>query len=760
MNATSGKPGFLTDVNIQLLLFGGKGGVGKTTAATATALDFAIHHSQRSLLLLSTDPAHSLQDCFAGATPPPNLKILELDAQAYLNAFQEKNRQRLKEIASRGTFLDEEDINRFLELSLPGMDELMAFLEISRWVKEGTYDGIIIDTAPTGHTLRFMEMPNLIWKWLEALDALLAKHRYMKKLFRGSYERDDLDNFIEGLAASVKEMEKLLKDHLRCRFVPVMLAEALSIEETLDLIRELQQLSIGVADVVINRLYPESPCLLCRHIRTRQLQELARISSEPVFSNLQLWGVPMYPKEIRGLESLRSFWEGLMEVAPSPGEGRPFLPPDTPRVNSPIPLPPPETAMLVFAGKGGVGKTTLACATALRLAKTYPGKRILLFSADPAHSLADCLNMPLGSQPKQAAPGLWAMEMDARADFVALKNQYRKELAQFLSQLMPNLDLTFDREVMERIMDLSPPGIDELMALAAVMDFLTPEGYDLLVLDAAPTGHLIRLLELPEIIEGWLKAFFSLYLKYRKIFRLLGISERLIRLSKDLKFLRAILRDPSRAALYAVSILTEMSFAETTDLVAACGRLEIPVPCLFLNLATPEGPDPLCASLFRRESAVRDRFASAFPSISQTVVYQQSDPRGIENLEALGQLLYQSADKDGFPFRISDPAIGRGFRNEKNEKMRVAGCAKSRPSRPRQGPSRAGSDGNPEVVLPAPDKGLRGQAPAGIQAMSSRKRGATKGSGFPRIKACPGIDTGSGAGLVKPGMTESKVPSD
>ncbi|MFH0789824.1 MAG: ArsA family ATPase, partial [Pseudomonadota bacterium] len=394
MIAASGKPGFLTEVNRQLLLFGGKGGVGKTTAATATALHLASLYPEKSLLLVSTDPAHSLQDSFAGATPPPNLKILELDAQAHLNAFQEKNKQRLMEIASRGTFLDEEDINRFLKLSLPGMDELIAFMEISRWFKQGTYDRIIMDTAPTGHTLRIMEMPALIRTWLEALDALLAKHRYMKMLFRGSYQRDDLDHFIEGLAASVKEIEKLLKDHQRCRFVPVMLAEVLCIEETLDLIRELQHLGIGVADVVINRLYPENTCLLCRHIRSRQLQELARIFSETVFSNLHLWGIPMYPEEIRGRESLRSFWEGLMKGAPSPLEGRAALPPVTPRVTSPIPLPPPDTAMLVFAGKGGVGKTTLACATALHLAKTYSGKRILLFSADPAHSLADCLNMP------------------------------------------------------------------------------------------------------------------------------------------------------------------------------------------------------------------------------------------------------------------------------------------------------------------------------------------------------------------------------
>jgi arsenite-transporting ATPase len=302
--------------------------------------------------------------------------------------------------------------------------------------------------------------------------------------------------------------------------------------------------------------------------------------------------------------------------------------------------------MLVLAGKGGVGKTTMACAAALRLAREHEGKRILLFSADPAHSLADCLGMSLGPEPCQVAPGLWAMEMDATADFSALKNQYRKELAQFLSQLMPNLDLTFDREVMERIMDLSPPGIDELMALSTVMEFLAPERYDLLVLDAAPTGHLIRLLELPEVVEGWLKAIFGIFLKYRKIFHLPGIARRLVKMSKDLKRLRAILHDPSMASLVAVSILTEMSFAETVSLVAACDGLAVPVSGLFLNMATPENADPLCASVFRRESLIRKRFTAAFPRIPQTVVYRQSDPMGIENLEALGSSLFRPAVRE------------------------------------------------------------------------------------------------------------------
>jgi len=185
------------------------------------------------------------------------------------------------------------------------------------------------------------------------------------------------------------------------------------------------------------------------------------------------------------------------------------------------------------------------------------------------------------------------------------------------------------------------------MALTAVMDLLAQNRFDLVVLDAAPTGHLIRLLELPEISDAWLKSMFKLFLKYRNIFRLPGVSNRLVKVSKDLKRLRAILGDPTKAALYAVSILTEMSFAETEDLLAACKRLAIPVPSLFLNLATPQSEDPLCSSVFRRESLVKKRFAASFPGLSQTVVYRQSDARGLANLTALGQLLFVTGGAGG-----------------------------------------------------------------------------------------------------------------
>src|SRR5262245_23440899 len=100
-------PFFLTSSGAQLLLFGGKGGVGKTTCATATALHLARAAPDRSFLLVSTDPAHSLADSLANAVAPPNLTVLELDPQQALAAFKAEHGWKLQEIARRGTFLDD-----------------------------------------------------------------------------------------------------------------------------------------------------------------------------------------------------------------------------------------------------------------------------------------------------------------------------------------------------------------------------------------------------------------------------------------------------------------------------------------------------------------------------------------------------------------------------------------------------------------------------------------------------------------------------
>jgi len=516
-----------------------------------------------------------------------------------------------------------------------------------------------VDTAPTGHTLRLLAMPELIHKWLGALDALLAKHRYMKKLFSGSYIKDELDEFLLDLSDSVKQMESLIIDPARCRFVPVMLAEVLSIHETVALLQELQRSKISVTDIVVNRLYPENPCAVCSDRRSRQIRELGDLFEK--ISGYSLWGIPMYPEEIRGSGPLQKFWDGAVPLKiPSKASvkdksGIQFpvssfqFPVSSIRfpvsttvspVEMPVTLPSSETKLLLFAGKGGVGKTTLACATAVRMAREMVHKDVFIFSTDPAHSLSACLNAEIGPRPTRLARGLTAMEIDARAEFETLKNQYSDELEKFLISISTNLDLAFDRDVMERVMDLSPPGLDEVMALTLVMEFLANEQYHVFILDAAPTGHLIRLLETPELIDQWLKVFFNLFLKYKRIFRLPKISGRMVQISKDLKRLQSLLKDPERSALFTVTIPTEMAFEETKDLLNACGRIGIHASSLFLNLATPDSKCSLCSALYKRESQVRKKLQQTFSEMHQTLIYHRGEPRGLEQLGELGNAIY------------------------------------------------------------------------------------------------------------------------
>jgi arsenite-transporting ATPase len=631
------EPSFLSSPALRLILFGGKGGVGKTTCAAATALTLVERDPESLYLLVSTDPAHSLADGLGGSALPSNLRVVELDAEERLAAFKSVHGGRLKEIAARGTFLDDDDIGQFLDLSMPGLDELIAFLEISRWVDEDHYARIVVDTAPWGHTLRLLEMPELVGRWLGMLDTLLAKHRYMKKLYSGGYRRDELDRFLLELAAAVDRMKKILRDPDRCRFVPVTLAERLCVSETVGLVADLERLKVPVTDIVINRLYRDLSCPACAGGGARQLGEVARIREE--LSGHAFWAVPLLPCEPRGRLRLAALWSRVAPVPAAPDiRRRPE--PVPPRVEGAPPLPSPETRVLIFGGKGGVGKTTLACATALRLAGERPDREILLVSTDPAHSLSVCLGQTVGPEPTRVVAGLAAIEIDAQAELETLKRQYAAELERVLASLLPNLDLTFDRQVMERILDLSPPGLDEVMALSRAAELLAAGTCDLLVLDAAPTGHLVRLLEMPELIERWLKVLFGVLLKYRNVFRLPGVSERLVRLSRSLKRVRALLTDPRRGALYAVTIPTEMAYEETRDLFAACERLRVTAPVLFINLATPESNCPLCSALRRRESRVEGRFAGLFPQTRRALVYRCGEPQGQERLRELGRALY------------------------------------------------------------------------------------------------------------------------
>jgi arsenite-transporting ATPase len=638
-------PSFFDKPGLQLLLFGGKGGVGKTTCATAAALRLFALAPGRSLLLVSTDPAHSVRDSLAGYVPSGNLQVLELDAQQYLTTFREQNGPMLREIAAAGTFLDDEDIHRFLSLSLPGLDELMAFFEISSWVEARRYDCIVVDTAPSGHTLRLLAMPELIRRWLGMLEALLAKRRCLRRVFSHDSSSDRLDLFVAQWKSSLQRMESLLRDPARSQFVPVTIAEPLSVHVTLALFKDLLGRKIPVSDLIVNRLHFESDCPACSaaaSVEQFQIQQLLAGMEVPGSA----WGMELFAEEVRGLDLLSEFWEHARPISRAPVSSARLGLSYAPAVLHPATPPSPDLRFVLFGGKGGVGKTTLSCATAVRLAHDFPEKRVLLFSTDPAHSLSACLQAEIGPQPTVLFPGLTVMEIDAQAEFAKLKARYAEDLRRFLDSISRGFDLTFDRVVLERLMDLAPPGLDEIMALTRIMEFLAQASYDVFILDCAPTGHLIRLLELPDLIDDWLKTFFNLFIKYERILRLPEFADELVRISRNLKKLRGLLRNPARSVLYAVSIPTQMALEETKDLVAACNRMGVAVPSVFLNLMTPPGDCRLCSSLVRRELLVVEDFRKMFPEKQQTLVYRQPEIAGLERLEGFGQCLYQPAVRE------------------------------------------------------------------------------------------------------------------
>ncbi len=645
-------PGFLQDDGLRLLLFGGKGGVGKTTCASAAALHRAERWPEQKFLLVSTDPAHSLMDCLAGVTLPANLTVREIDSQQSLARFKARCAEHLRTIALRGTFLDQTDVARLVDLSIPGLDEMMALLEIAAWVKEGEYACIIVDTAPAGHTLRLLGLPSMMRKWITALDAMLAKHRYMTQLYQGSYDKDAADLYLDDTRADLKRLWSLLRSPRRCRFVPVMLAEGLSIHVTRLMIGELERLGLPLREMIVNRLSSkQSDCPLCSDGVAVQALSISELTQ--AFSNCSFWSLPLLATEARGSVPLLTLWQQTQALLHEPEQASQGASGSNwqggnagriPRVQHPARVPPASTRLLMFAGKGGVGKTTLACASALRMAQERPGQEVLLFSIDPAHSLAACLGRDVGPKETRVAPGLSVIELDAQAEYMHLKRDFSAELTGAFgrSTSQAGMELAFDRDVMERLLDVAPAGLDEMLALTRIVDLMDRNCYDLFVLDTAPTGHLLRFLEMPELIEKWLKTFFGLFLKYRDVFWLPRLARTMVGLSRKMKSFRRLLSDATKTALIAVSIPTEMAFAETQKLIAACQRLGTAVPVLFLNLLTPASLCPACSVRARNELPLLERYQQTQAARHLAMVFRQQEPRGIDRLSELGRCLYQA----------------------------------------------------------------------------------------------------------------------
>ena len=311
---------------LKLILFGGKGGVGKTTCASSTG--FYLSNPSTSLgigpeqgrrtndfktLLVSTDPAHSLSDSIGQKLDSEvkeirgtkKLSALEISAENALSKFKIEYEDQIKQILDTSTYLDQEDIDSVFALPIPGMDEVMGFKTIVDLIEEAKFDKYIVDTAPTGHALRLLTLPDLLDDWIKVMAKMRWKYRYMVETFSGKYRPDEGDDFLVNMKKTVKKIENLLKDQSRCEFIAVTIPEDMAILETERMLNSLNTYGIKVRQLVINNVIESKDCGFCRERRKEQEKYINQIRKK--LSRLRTTIVPLQPREVKGTEALLNF---------------------------------------------------------------------------------------------------------------------------------------------------------------------------------------------------------------------------------------------------------------------------------------------------------------------------------------------------------------------------------------------------------------------------------------------------------------------
>lgn len=584
----------------------------------------------RRTLLISTDPAPSLGDalgCPLSATPrrvslrAGTLHAVEIDARRALERWLAPRRPVFERIALRGTWLDEEDITRLLRLSLPGIDELAALLEIRRLAGDRRYDFVVVDTAPTGHTLRMLCMPEALRRLATVFDHMQGKHRTLSEALRGAWQPDAADAMIDEIDTEGREMAALLRDADSTETWWVTLPEPMSVAETLDAASALERQRIRLHAVIVNRLTP-LPDRACRWCRVRRVVERTAIRSlaEGPVRLPRVVGVMARDREPTGTLRLATIGAEIERGLPPPlaragsvarvrgvsgAAGRPAALGDS--------LAGPGAALIMFGGKGGVGKTTCAAAAALDLARRHPQRRVLLLSTDPAHSLGDALGIVLTDAERVipgGPPNLRVRELDASLGFRQVRERYGAAIDVMFDRLARGsaVDVAHDRQVLQDLMDLAPPGIDELAAVLGVTDaLLGPADDDVVVMDTAPSGHALRLLEMPGLVHDWAKALMAILLKYQPVVGAGDLGVILVRISQGIGRLRELLCDPARTRFIAVMRAEALPRAETLRLLNRLRSLRINVPAVVVN-AIGAGTCKRC----RRTVAAEQREIVAF----------------------------------------------------------------------------------------------------------------------------------------------------
>jgi arsenite/tail-anchored protein-transporting ATPase len=228
-----------------------------------------------------------------------------------------------------------------------------------------------------------------------------------------------------------------------------------------------------------------------------------------------------------------------------------------------------DLKLIIFGGKGGVGKTSCAIATAKALSQNF---KTLLISTDPAHSVSDCLEQKIGFKVVkiEGSPNLSAIEVVADEALSVFKAAHQKELKKLL-ETSTNLD----NEDIDDMLTLTIPGIDEVMSFKTIIDFIEEGEFDKYVVDTAPTGHALRLISSPKMLDEWIKVAARMRWKYRYMVTSFSgsyhqdeVDTFLLTLKKTVKRIENILKNNAKCEFVPVCIPEAMAILETQRLLA------------------------------------------------------------------------------------------------------------------------------------------------------------------------------------------------
>ena len=287
----------------KILFFGGKGGVGKTTCASAVAL--AASRRGKRVLLVSTDPAHSTSDIFETKFTAdereilPGLTGLEIDVDLELRRYIDRVKEQISKLFSP-EILKKADGQIELAATMPGAESVALFDRMSELMidRRDVYDLLVFDTAPTGHTLRLLQSPELLVTWVAALT---KARRAMLPSDQG--EPDPVLTALERRKDRLEEVRARMMSANATAFVLVTIPERLPIEEAARSLEALGEAGIQIGQVVVNRVLP--PHATGEFYESRRRQEQVYLDEiDRRFAHLPLLRVPQLDSDIHGLKSL------------------------------------------------------------------------------------------------------------------------------------------------------------------------------------------------------------------------------------------------------------------------------------------------------------------------------------------------------------------------------------------------------------------------------------------------------------------------